>query len=77
MPLAILLVRLRRGGRSARFVLGAYLALAGTIRFCIEFLRVNDRVLGPLTVAHVAALAAVLIGAVLIASKSTPRVRPR
>jgi phosphatidylglycerol:prolipoprotein diacylglycerol transferase len=65
VPLAWLLLRLRRQGRSDRFVLGAYLVLAGTIRFGIEFVRVNERVLGIFTVAHVASLLAVIVGAVL------------
>lgn len=50
VPLAWLLVRWRRQGRPDRFVLGAYLSLAGTIRFLIEFVRVNVRVLGIFTV---------------------------
>ena len=44
--------------------------LAGAIRFAIEFLRVDVRVLGVLSVAHVASLAAMLIGAaILVISK--------
>lgn len=43
VPLVILLMRWRRSGRPARFVLGVYLVLAGVIRFAIEFLRVNER----------------------------------
>jgi phosphatidylglycerol:prolipoprotein diacylglycerol transferase len=67
MPLAWLLIRWRRQRRSDLFVLGAYLALAGTIRFLIEFLRVDVRVLGILSVAHLASLAAILVGAALLA----------
>ena len=48
-------------------VLGAYLVLAGTIRFAIEFIRVDRRVLGVLSVAHLASLAAVVTGALLLA----------
>jgi phosphatidylglycerol:prolipoprotein diacylglycerol transferase len=73
VPLAWLLFRWRRQGRPDIFVLGAYLVLAGTIRFLIEFLRVNVHVLGVLTVAHVASLAAVAIGvALLAASRGRP-----
>ena len=66
VPLVFLLLRCRRRGASPSFVLGLYLVLAGTIRFAIEFLRVNERVLGVLTVAHLAALAAVAVGVVLL-----------
>ena len=74
MPLALLLIRWRKEGRPATFVLGAYLAGAGAIRFAIEFLRINERVFGPLTVAHLASLAAVALGAALLAAM--PRSRP-
>jgi phosphatidylglycerol:prolipoprotein diacylglycerol transferase len=70
VPLAWFLVRWRRDGRSDRFVLGAYLAVAGGIRFAIEFLRVNVRVLGPLSVAHIASLVAVFIGIALLRRNS-------
>ena len=63
VPLAWLLLRWRKQGRPDRFVLGAYLALAGAIRFLIEFLRVNVRVLGPFSVAHLASLVAIAAGA--------------
>jgi phosphatidylglycerol---prolipoprotein diacylglyceryl transferase len=62
VPLAWLLFRWRRQGRPDTFVLGAYLVLAGTIRFLIEFVRVNVRVLGIFTVAHLASLAAIAVG---------------
>ena len=74
VPLALLLIRWRKGGRPDTFVLGAYMAGAGAIRFAIEFLRINERVLGPLTVAHLASLAAVALGAALLVA--TPRARP-
>jgi phosphatidylglycerol---prolipoprotein diacylglyceryl transferase len=71
IPLAWLLVRWRRQGRPDMFVLGAYLMLAGTIRFLIEFLRVNVRVLGIFTVAHLASLMAVAVGVVFLAMAKT------
>ncbi len=67
VPLAWLLVQWRRQGRPDAFVLGAYLILAGTIRFLIEFVRVNVRVLGVFTVAHLASLMAVGVGVVFLA----------
>lgn len=66
LPIAILLIRWRRQGRSDRVVLGTYFVLAGLLRFLIEFVRVNERVIGPLTVAHVASLVAVAGGAALL-----------
>ena len=65
IPLAWLLFRWRRQGQSDTFVLGTYLFLAGAIRFLIEFLRVDVRVLGILSVAHLASLAAMVLGAAL------------
>ena len=66
VPVAWMLLRWRRQGRSDRFVFGAYLALAGAVRFAIEFLRVNTPVAGPFTTAHLAALAATVIGIILV-----------
>ena len=66
VPVAWLLFRWRAGRRPDRFILGAYLALAGSIRFGIEFVRINEHVLGVLTVAHLASLAAAVAGAVLM-----------
>ena len=66
LPIAFLLIRWRRQGRSDRVVLGTYFVLAGLLRFLIEFVRVNERVIGPLTVAHVASLVAVAGGAALL-----------
>ena len=73
LPIAWLLIRWRRAGRSDTFVVGAYLVLAGTVRFAIEFLRVNVRVLGPLTVAHLGALAIIAIGFIMLARARAPR----
>lgn len=72
--LTMLLLRWRRAGVADRAVLGRYLALAGAARFLIEFLRINTRVLGVLTVAHLAALGMMLAGVWLIA---TPGPAPR
>lgn len=66
IPLALLLLRWRKQGRADRVVLGAYLVLAGALRFTIEFIRVNERVLGIFSVAHLASLAAVIAGAGLL-----------
>lgn len=74
IPVAWLLFRWRAGRRPDGFVLGAYLILAGAIRFAVEFVRVNEHILGVLTVAHVASLAAALAGVVLLARVGRGRV---
>jgi len=66
IPVALLLLRWRKQGRPDRVVLGAYFVMAGTLRFAIEFIRVNERVFGIFTVAHLASLAAVIVGAGLL-----------
>ena len=71
VPLAWLLLRWRRQGRPDMFVLGAYLVLAGTIRFLVEFLRVDARVIGIFSVAHLASLMAIAVGVVLLAMAKT------
>lgn len=65
--IAWLLILWRRQRRSDRVILGVYFGLVGVTRFLIEFVRVNERVLGPLTVAHLASLAAILVGVLLLA----------
>jgi len=66
LPLAWLLMRARGRRAPDAVVLGAYLAAAGTIRFFVEFLRINVWVAGPLSVAHIAALLAVAAGCGLL-----------
>jgi phosphatidylglycerol:prolipoprotein diacylglycerol transferase len=66
MPVMWLLMRWRRQRREPQVVLGGYLLLSGSIRFAIEFLRVNERVLGLLSVAHVASLIVIAAGATLL-----------
>jgi phosphatidylglycerol---prolipoprotein diacylglyceryl transferase len=64
------LIRWRRQGVADAVVLGRYFALAGSIRFAIEFIRVNLRVVGALTLAHVLALSLVVAGVTLILRNS-------
>jgi len=66
VPIALVLLQWRRQRRADAFVLGTYLSMVGSLRFSIEFLRINVRVLGPLTVAHVAALATTMLGVALL-----------
>lgn len=61
------LLRWRQRGVADAVVLGRYLVLAGALRFAIEFIRVNVRVLGPLTVAHLVSLALVVAGVAVLA----------
>jgi phosphatidylglycerol:prolipoprotein diacylglycerol transferase len=64
--LAWALVRWRRAGVAPPVVLGRYLLIAGAIRFAIEFIRVNERVLGPLTVAHLVSAGLMAAGLMLV-----------
>jgi phosphatidylglycerol:prolipoprotein diacylglycerol transferase len=64
--LAWLLIRWRRRGVPDRIVVGRYFLLAGAFRFLLEFVRVNTRVAGPLTVAHFFGLGIVVLGIVLL-----------
>lgn len=60
------LLRWRRQAIPDAVVVGRYLLFAGLTRFAIEFIRVNLRVLGPFTLAHVLALGLVAAGVVMI-----------
>jgi phosphatidylglycerol:prolipoprotein diacylglycerol transferase len=68
---AWLLIRWRRHGLSDRTVLGRYFVGVGAFRFALEFVRVNTRVLGPLTVAHMFSLVVVALGVAVLLR--TPR----
>jgi phosphatidylglycerol:prolipoprotein diacylglycerol transferase len=56
------LLRWRRRGVSDASVIGRYFVLAGAIRFAIEFIRINRRIVGPLTLAQMLALSAIAVG---------------
>jgi phosphatidylglycerol:prolipoprotein diacylglycerol transferase len=75
VPLAWVLIRMRRADTPAPTVLGFYLAAAGAIRFVIEFLRINERVAGPLSVAHIGALFAVAAGGALLLMRAPAAAR--
>jgi phosphatidylglycerol---prolipoprotein diacylglyceryl transferase len=62
------LLRLRRRAYNDRIVFGVYLVAVGMTRFLIEFVRVNARVMGPLTIAQLAAASAVIVGAWLLST---------
>jgi phosphatidylglycerol:prolipoprotein diacylglycerol transferase len=70
--LAWLLIRWRRRGVADAAVIGRYLVLAGGFRFGLEFLRINVRVAGPLTVAHLFAIAIVIAGLALVLVAPNP-----
>jgi phosphatidylglycerol:prolipoprotein diacylglycerol transferase len=75
--LAWILIRWRRKGISDRTVLGRYLVLAGGFRFALEFVRVNTRVVGPLTVAHLFSMLVVAIGLAVLAAPTTSNTKSR
>lgn len=76
IPLAWLLIRWRRQGVADRVVLGRYFVLAGTIRFGIEFIRINLRIVGPFTLAQLIALLLIVVGGVLVLRPPHQRPRP-
>ncbi len=62
----MLLWRMRGHSKGTGWLFGAYLMLAGTERFLVEFLRAKeDRLFGSFTLAQLTALAIVLAGVVL------------
>ena len=63
---AWLLIRWRRRGVPDGIVLGRYLIFAGSIRFAIEFIRVNVRIIGPFTLAHLVSLGLILAGSLIL-----------
>ena len=68
------LLRWRRYGVEDRIVLGRYLVAAGALRFVIEFIRVNTRVLAGLSVAHLVSLTVIAVGIGMLAlSRSDAR----
>lgn len=67
LPLAWLLIRWRRQGVADVIVFGRYLLLAGVIRFVIEFVRVNEPVAGPFTLAQLIAGGVAVAGMTLLA----------
>lgn len=73
---AWLLIRWRRRNVPDAVVLGRYLALAGSIRFAIEFIRVNTRIAGPLTLAHLVSLGLVIIGVAMLVVSSRGEGQP-
>lgn len=64
-----LLLSWRRHNRDDGLVLGAYFVLVGATRFLIEFVRVNEQVLGPFTVAHLASITVTVTGVALLLSR--------
>jgi phosphatidylglycerol:prolipoprotein diacylglycerol transferase len=76
VPIALVLLGLRQRRRPDATVFGAYLLMTGGARFLIEFVRINTPVLGPMTVAQLAAGAAIALGALLIFTSRGVSTRP-
>ncbi|MGE0815721.1 MAG: prolipoprotein diacylglyceryl transferase [Vicinamibacterales bacterium] len=73
LPVAWLLLWMRRRGRSDHVVFGTYLVLTGTTRFFVELLRVRTPIVGPFAIAHVFALAAIVLGLAIAAASPSRR----
>ena len=69
LPVTWLLLRWGRNGVADRVVFGRYLVLVGVIRFAIEFVRVNETVAGPFTLAHLISAGVALAGVALLANR--------
>lgn len=67
-----LLLVWRRAGTSDSIVLGRYLLGAGTLRFFVEFIRVNERVAFGLSVAHLVSLAVIGLGTAMLLARKEP-----
>ena len=66
LPLAAVLIRCRRRGWADRQVVALYLILAGAIRFGIEFVRVNQPIVGGFTLAQLIAAALMAVGVMML-----------
>lgn len=71
-----ILMHMRRRGAAQGRVFGAYLVLAGTARFLVEFVRVNPKVALGLTVAQFTSVALVVIGVILLATRRSLTLAP-
>lgn len=70
--LALWLIYLRRDGVRDRVILGQYFLLAGTIRFFIEFIRVNEPIVLGLTLAQIFASIVAAVGLAIIVTGRAP-----
>jgi len=64
--LAWLLIRWRRARVADVSVLGRYLVLSGALRFAIEFIRINERVVFGMSLAQLVAAAVIVAGFVVV-----------
>lgn len=71
--IAWVLIKWRRARVADAVLFGRYLILAGSLRFLIEFVRVNAPVVGPFTLAQLFSAAIMIIGLWLIQSERKPR----
>jgi phosphatidylglycerol:prolipoprotein diacylglycerol transferase len=69
IPIAWALLRWRSAGVADAVIVGRYLVLAGVLRFAIEFIRVNERVAGPFTLAHLVSGGIALVGVAMLARR--------
>ena len=77
LPIAWLLIRWRRRGVTNRVVFGRYLVLAGVLRFAIEFVRVNEPIAGPFTLAQLISAGVFFFGVALLAPPGPRTKGPR
>lgn len=75
LAVAWLLIRWRRAGAADAIVFGRYLLMAGALRFVIEFIRVNDPVVGPFTLAQLFSATIMVAGLLFMRMRAAPVTR--
>jgi len=73
LPITWLLIHWRRNGVADRVVVGRYLVMVGVVRFAIEFIRVNEPVLGSFTLAQLISAAIAIAGTILLVLPASRR----
>jgi phosphatidylglycerol:prolipoprotein diacylglycerol transferase len=73
IPVALLLIRWRRSGVPDHVVLGRYLLIVSSIRFAIEFIRINLRLVGPFTLAQLISIGLALAGIIVLTRRGPSR----
>ena len=73
VPIAIMLLRMRKQHAPDRVVVGWYLVATASVRFLIQWIRVYDPVVGGLGFAHLGALIVMTVGVYLLAGRAADR----
>ncbi|HYI30082.1 MAG TPA: prolipoprotein diacylglyceryl transferase [Bradyrhizobium sp.] len=77
LPIAAVLLWMRRRQVVDRSVVGAYLVMTALVRFLIQWIRVYEPFAGPFGFAHIAALLVMAFGLYLLLTPPPPAAQPR